>query len=72
MYHMQARICYQNVVIQDLHQTLLVQRKFGVYRACQSYEVGNMDSVHHEVYEVKRGSENGQLVVYPGGEFRLR
>lgn len=58
---------YQNVVlIQDLHQTLLVQRKFGVYRACQSYEVGNMDSVHHEVYEVKRDSENGQLlVVYP-------
>jgi hypothetical protein len=57
-----------NIFVEQFQAPELKQKNFHVILDlnCRSYKVENMDSVHHEVYEVRRDGKNGQLlVVYP-------
>jgi hypothetical protein len=62
------RVKKHNTFVEPFQAAELRQKKFHVILDLnsQSYEVGNMDYVHHEVYEIRRDSKNGQLLVmYP-------
>jgi hypothetical protein len=57
-----------NTFVEPFQAPELRQKKFHVILDLnsQSYEVRNMECVHHVVYEIRRDSKNGQLlVVYP-------